>query len=56
MYAKNNNISETEVSAVIGLTPEQIRKVYADIDNKRKTTRYLHLKPLLVDVVPEILA
>jgi NAD+ synthase len=54
MYAKNNNIPETEVSAVIGLTPEQVRKVFTDIDNKRKTTRYLHLKPLLVDAVPEI--
>ena len=28
---------------------------YADIDTKRTTTRYLHLPPLLVDDVPEIL-
>ncbi len=54
MYAKNHNIPETEASTVIGLTPEQIRNVYTDIDNKRKTTRYLHLKPLLVDIIPEI--
>lgn len=55
MYARNKHISAKEVSAVVGLTPEQIERVYADIDNKRKTSRYLHLKPLLIDSVPEVL-
>lgn len=54
MYAKNNGISISDVAGVVGLTPEQVGKVYADIDNKRKTTRYLHLKPLLIEKVPEI--
>ncbi len=55
MYAKNNNISATDAATVVGLTPVQVQRVYTDIDNKRKTTRYLHLKPLLIDSVPEIL-
>lgn len=55
MYAKNNNISATDAATVVGLTPDQVQRVYTDIDNKRKTTRYLHLKPLLIDSVPEIL-
>lgn len=54
MYAKNNNIAADDVSSVVGLNPEQVKRIYADIDNKRRTTRYLHLKPLLIENVPEI--
>ena len=54
LYAKNNNIPAETVSKIIDLTPEQIKRVFADIDNKRKTTRYLHLKPLLIEDIPEI--
>lgn len=55
MFAKNNQISAADAATVVGLTSDQVQKVYTDIDNKRKTTRYLHLKPLLIDSVPEIL-
>lgn len=54
MYAKNNGYSESETADAVQLTPEQVRRVYADIDNKRKTTRYLHLKPMLIEEIPEI--
>ena len=33
------------------LTPEQVQRVYDDIDQKRRTTRYLHLAPQLVEPV-----
>jgi NAD+ synthase len=36
------------------LTTEQVERVYADIDQKRRTTRYLHTRPLLIEPVPEI--
>jgi len=39
---------------MLELTPEQIQRVYDDIDTKRSTTRYLHLPPLLIEEVPEI--
>ena len=42
------------VAAAIGLTAEQVERVYRDIDQKRRTTRYLHARPLLVEQVPEI--
>jgi NAD+ synthase len=32
----------------VGLTPDQVRLVYGDIAQKRRTTRYLHLPPQLV--------
>ena len=54
LYGKNNNISTDTVASVIGLTPEQVQRVYNDIDTKRSTTRYLHLPPLVVEDIPEI--
>jgi NAD+ synthase len=46
LYAKNNAISEAEVAKVLGRTPEQIGRVYRDIESKRHVARYLHASPL----------
>lgn len=54
LYGKNNGYSTNEVSVVLNLTPEQVQRVYDDIDTKRATTRYLHLMPQLVEAVSEI--
>lgn len=54
LYGKNNGVSVESVASAIDLTPEQVQRVYDDIDTKRSTTRYLHLPPLLLDGVPEI--
>ena len=54
LYGKNNGISKETVADALGLTPDQIQRVFDDIDTKRSTTRYLHLPPLLVEEVSEI--
>jgi NAD+ synthase len=54
LYGRNHDVPESEVAAVLGLTPEQVERVYADIDQKRRTTRYLHTRPLLVTPVPQV--
>lgn len=54
LYAKNNGIPVAAVADVLGLKAEQIQRVYDDINQKRKTTRYLHLPALLVEEVNEI--
>ncbi|MBB6464456.1 NAD+ synthase [Aminobacter lissarensis] len=54
LYGLNNGISAEEVGRAAGLTAEQVGRVWTDIASKRKTTRYLHSGPLLVDAVPEI--
>ena len=54
LYGRNNAYSAEEVAEVVGLLPNQVQRVYDDIDSKRNTTRYLHLPALLVDDVPEI--
>jgi NAD+ synthase len=53
LYGKNKGIEPSVVASVVGLLPEQVQKVYDDIDTKRATTRYLHLKPLLIEEVLE---
>ena len=54
LYAKNHDIHPDEVADILDLTSEQVSRIYNDIDQKRRTTRYLHLKPLLIVDVPEI--
>ena len=54
LYGLNNGIPAEEVGGAAGLTAEQVGRVWIDIASKRKTTRYLHSAPLLVDPVSEI--
>lgn len=54
LYGKNHGVEPALVARATGLTVEQVRRVWADIDRKRATTRYLHRRPLLVNAVPEI--
>ncbi len=54
LYGKNNGVGSEVVAGEIGLTPDQVERVYADIETKRKGTRYLHLPPVLAGAVPEI--
>jgi len=38
----------------LGLTPDQVRRVYDDIDQKRRATAYLHAPPVLLEPVDEL--
>jgi NAD+ synthase len=35
------------VAGAVDLAPEQVERVFRDIQAKRRTTQYLHLPPLL---------
>ncbi len=54
LFGKNNGVASEAVAGAIGLTPDQVERVYADIDTKRNGTRYLHLPPMLAGEVGEI--
>lgn len=54
LYGKNNGIPPETIGDLIELSGEQVQRVYKDIDQKRSTTKYLHLPPVLVEKVPEI--
>jgi NAD+ synthase len=49
LYGKNNGLTASELAPVAGLDEEQIERVYAMIDSKRRMTRYLASPPLLVE-------
>ena len=55
LYGLNHAVPVAEVAAATGLTSAQVARVYRDIAQKRRTTQYLHLAPVLVDDVPEVL-
>ena len=54
LHGKNTGRPVEDVAAAAGLTTAQVERVWADIDQKRSTTAYLHLPPRLVEPVQEI--
>lgn len=54
LFGKNNGIPIEDIAGATGLTTEQVVRVLRDIDQKRKTTEYLHLPPVLAEDVVEI--
>jgi NAD+ synthase len=54
LFGKNNGAPVEEVASAAGLSAEQVKRVFRDIDQKRKTTQYLHLPPRLASDVPEV--
>ena len=56
LYGSNHGIPAADVAAALGLLPEQVERVYRDITQKRRATRYLHTPPLMIEAVPEVCA
>jgi NAD+ synthase len=54
LHGKNNGHPPSALTEATGLQAEQIERVYRDIDNKRRTTRYLHLSAKLLEKVEEL--
>ncbi len=54
LYALNNGYEASALADAIGITESQAKNVFRDIEAKRKATRYMHLKPVLVEGVAEI--
>ena len=54
LWAHNHGVPVGDVAAGLGLTEDQARFIYADIDAKRRTTWYLHARPQLLEPVGEI--
>jgi NAD+ synthase len=54
LYAHNRKLPASEVAPVVGLTAEQVERVFKDIEAKRRATRYLHLRPLLMEPIQEV--
>jgi len=51
LYAKDHGIPVQETAETLSLRPDQVQRIFAEIDDKRKMAQYLHMPPLLIDVV-----
>ena len=49
LYAFNQGVPASEVAQVVGITTEQVERVYRDIQAKRRATQYHHMPALLVE-------
>jgi NAD+ synthase len=54
LFAHNAGYDAETAAIHLGLSAEQVRRAYADIQQKRVTTRYLHLGPQLVEHLEEL--
>jgi NAD+ synthase len=54
LWAYNHGRSAAELAGALKITVEQAANVYKDIEAKRRATRYMHLKPVLVEAVSEL--
>jgi len=54
LLGHNQQVPLPQIAACTDLTVEQVGRVIRDIEQKRKTTRYLHLEPALVADIAEI--
>jgi len=48
LFAKDHDIPCEAVAPAVGLSADQVQRVYQDIDAKRQAAYYLHERPLLV--------
>jgi NAD+ synthase len=49
LYAHDHGVPTSEVADAVHLTPEQVERVFKDIEAKRRATQYLHTGPLFVE-------
>jgi NAD+ synthase len=54
LWAHEHGVSAEEAAPAVGIQPDQVTRVFRDIEQKRRATRYLHAPPLLVEAVKGI--
>ena len=54
LWAHNHAVPAAELAQALGIAAELAARVYQDIAAKRRTTRYLHARPRLIEPVGEV--
>jgi NAD+ synthase len=54
LYAHDHGIPPEIVANAVELSPGDVARVFGDIEQKRRATRYLHLPPQLVSPIPSL--
>jgi NAD+ synthase len=49
LFGKNHGYAAGEVAMALGLQPEQVERVFRDIEAKRRVADYLHAPPVLLE-------
>jgi NAD+ synthase len=49
LCGKNQGLAPAEVGPAVGLTAEQVERVFRDIEAKRRVAHYLHAPPVLIE-------
>ncbi len=51
LWAYNHKVDAADLGRRLGLSADEAQAIYADIEAKRRTTAYLHERPLLVEEI-----
>jgi NAD+ synthase len=54
LWAYNHGCATADLARALEISEVQAANVYRDIEAKRRATRYTHLRPVLVEDVPEL--
>jgi NAD+ synthase len=54
LWAHNHQRPAAELAQALGITEDHAQFIYADIEAKRRTTHYLHARPVLVEPVAQV--
>ena len=54
LWSSNHGVPAEDLARALQVSSEAARRIYADIAAKRRATRHLHRRPILVDPIPEI--
>jgi NAD+ synthase len=54
LWAHNHGVSAAALAEYFGIDESEAKAIYAGIEAKRRTTRYLHARPRLIEPVGEI--
>jgi NAD+ synthase len=55
LYGKDHGVDPAEVGKAVGLSADQVTRVYKDIDAKRRFAKYLHARPALIEPIHAVL-
>lgn len=51
LYGVNHQLAAAEIAPEVGITPEQVERVYKDIAAKRRAAKYLGHEPMVIDSI-----
>jgi NAD+ synthase len=56
LWSHDHKMPAAALAKALGIAEQQAQWIYQDIAAKRRTTRYLHLRPVLIDASPDAAA